>query len=749
MKFSLENKKNLENVFKRYFSRRQEAKCQEGRLLEINKRKARLYEGRIKRPSRIPITDSSLPFSTPLQPSLNNSPFIGINQIDLPSVSNDAIMTPQIESVTTKENKMQDVIEMVLTGNNNKIQSKEEFMDAIKNVDPSTFIEVFKNMGEKLFEKKKTQDESTVSQLATPITTPMDKAFLDFKMNLDNNASSNPVLPSPEIISPIQSNLNVIDLHDGSPKNDIISSTPVLNDAFQDPLIVYKNELDPFKTPAPIDTAQSPMDLLMPSPMTQSPANLLEPSPMMQSPLVSSLLSDTPSQQPMQSPLVSSLLAGTPSQQSMQSPLVSSLLAGTPSQQPMQSPLVSSLLAGTPSQQSMQSPLVSSLLAGTPSQQPMQSPLVSSLLAGTPSQQPMQSPLVSSLLAGTPSQQPMQSPLISSLLADMPSQQMMQSPLISTLLSNDTSSQQTLQSPLDNALLNNIPIQPTSNEIEDILNSISQSTIPNYPLEAGIQNSLDSAMISSPAGQTSSTTPFSFSSFNLSDNSTSTIQNDTFIPPTSLLSGNTLLGANLETESRNNENKDSDLEKVDFIMKAMNDILQNNGITQPSTSSSPSSTSNGIEVDPSFPSNDCIKRCMVKEEDFDFTNENITKLVRLTPVEVVQEDVIELEKLASQKRGKGRPRKPRKFSICPFANCHKKFNREFNLKEHIRIHNPKRNKDFVCEYCNEGFFSSSVLSRHIASIHQGEKFFCKNCGKKFNRKDALHRHEKISCHLTN
>ncbi|OUM56393.1 hypothetical protein PIROE2DRAFT_23239, partial [Piromyces sp. E2] len=72
--------------------------------------------------------------------------------------------------------------------------------------------------------------------------------------------------------------------------------------------------------------------------------------------------------------------------------------------------------------------------------------------------------------------------------------------------------------------------------------------------------------------------------------------------------------------------------------------------------------------------------------------------------------------------------------------CHKKFNREFNLKEHIRIHNPKRNKDFVCHLCNEGFYSSSVLSRHVASIHQGEKFFCKNCGKKFNRKDALHRH---------
>jgi len=226
-----------------------------------------------------------------------------------------------------------------------------------------------------------------------------------------------------------------------------------------------------------------------------------------------------------------------------------------------------------------------------------------------------------------------------------------------------------------------------------------------------------------------------------------------------LLTGNNLLSANPvvaedESEVLKNNEENSNLE----IMKnLLDDLLKKDNLDdilkETLEKSENEKSENEIEVHDecectTFPSKEMIKQCMVNELEFEFSNENITKLVHKAPVEVVQEDVIELEKLAKQKRGKGRPRKPRKYSICPFTGCGKKFNREFNLKEHIRIHNPRRNKEFVCQMCNEKFYSSSVLSRHINSIHEDEKFYCKNCGKKFNRKDALHRHEKISCHFS-
>jgi len=649
--------------------------------LKNYRRKSRLYGGRIN-----PLHKITSPSATPLQSSLNQSPLLEIDPIDLLSATNDAtVMTPQVESTSAKDNKMQDIMEMVLTGNKEKIQSKKEFMEALKKINPDNFVEYLKNMGEKMFDDKNVEDSTTTNatttttttttttnttQLATPITTPMDNPFLDLNINLINSPI-NPTTPSPDMISPIQSNLNVLDLLNNTPKDDVVTNTPAMN-VFPDPLIVAQDEINPFKSPAPVETTS-----VVPSPNIQNSMNLLAPSPIMQSPLVSSLLVDA-----------------TPVQQTMQSPLIASLLADTPSQQMMQSPIISSLLADTPSQQMMQSPLVSSLLADTPSQQTIQSPLISSLLSNTPVQPTIQSPLVSSLI-------------------------------------NDVT-----------------PVQPTVSDFSDILNTIThQSAVvsPINPPESSFQNTIDSILLSSPAIQDQSATPFT-----LPIDSTPAIPNESFInvnsilPPTSsLLSGEGLLGSGADIPLNDEVNNDNNLEKVDLIMKAMNDLIQNNRDT-------PSSTSTSVdECDASFPSLERINKCMVDENEFDFTNDNITKLVRLAPVEVVQEDVIELEKLALQKRGKGRPRKPRKFSICPFANCHKKFNREFNLKEHVRIHNPKRNKEFVCHLCNEGFYSSSVLSRHISSIHEGEKFFCKNCGKKFNRKDALHRHEKISCHMAN
>jgi len=331
------------------------------------------------------------------------------------------------------------------------------------------------------------------------------------------------------------------------------------------------------------------------------------------------------------------------------------------------------------------------------------------------------------------------SPVIANSLNVLLSQTPIQSPAISQLNSPDLSLIQ----------------DPT---VAGLLGSISS----NQSFGTPCIGSIDSSLLLNSSTAVQKPSPFIFPIA-----STPAIPSEQFNEElSSILKGNNLLSSNSEInedesevfngneeKDSNLEEKDSNLEQVDQFMKNLDDILKKNDLEEIlktlEKNGNENEVDNECECITSFPSKEMIKQCMVSELEFEFTNENITKLVHKAPVEVVQEDVIELEKLAKQKRGKGRPRKPRKYSICPFTGCGKKFNREFNLKEHIRIHNPKRNKEFVCQQCNEKFFSSSVLSRHIASIHQGEKFYCKNCGKKFNRKDALHRHEKISCHFSN
>jgi len=291
-------------------------------------------------------------------------------------------------------------------------------------------------------------------------------------------------------------------------------------------------------------------------------------------------------------------------------------------------------------------------------------------------------------------------------------------------------------------------------------NDISEITAMTNSLISAVQNSPcqanDSLLLASPSDITSSVqnTPFGFQSLN-----TPLLSTDDLLTNNEKMN-DTLLSADICPISTVTEKESTDLEKVDDILKGLTDMLtETTKDAQIAGNVSPlfdmeenvvpkricDDNLGAFPEEVSFPSDETIKQCLVNEYKFAFTNENIGKLVRRSPIEVVQEDVIELEKLAKLKRGKGRPRKPRKYSLCPFINCHKKFNREFNLKEHIRTHDPNRSKSFKCKWCDECFYSSSVLSRHISSIHDGEKFHCKNCGKVFNRKDALHRHEKTSC----
>lgn len=89
-----------------------------------------------------------------------------------------------------------------------------------------------------------------------------------------------------------------------------------------------------------------------------------------------------------------------------------------------------------------------------------------------------------------------------------------------------------------------------------------------------------------------------------------------------------------------------------------------------------------------------------------------------------------------------------KFYICPVQDCRREFSRRFNLRTHIRTHNPHRSRPWTCPHpgCDATFVRSHDLERHSV-VHNVEKpFTCTGCGVTFTRRDALKRHiEKKGC----
>lgn len=80
--------------------------------------------------------------------------------------------------------------------------------------------------------------------------------------------------------------------------------------------------------------------------------------------------------------------------------------------------------------------------------------------------------------------------------------------------------------------------------------------------------------------------------------------------------------------------------------------------------------------------------------------------------------------------------------------CGKLFQRSYNHKTHMEIHDPAREFPNPCLYphCNKKFVRRTDLVRHEKSVHvKAKDFQCRACEARFARKDTLRRHEEDGC----
>ncbi|PNS18650.1 hypothetical protein CAC42_5189 [Sphaceloma murrayae] len=80
--------------------------------------------------------------------------------------------------------------------------------------------------------------------------------------------------------------------------------------------------------------------------------------------------------------------------------------------------------------------------------------------------------------------------------------------------------------------------------------------------------------------------------------------------------------------------------------------------------------------------------------------------------------------------------------------CKQYFRRSYNLKAHMKTHDPSRLRAFVCGQpsCNRSFERKADLTRHFESVHiRDKKYPCEHCGSGFTRKDTARRHMDDGC----
>lgn len=86
--------------------------------------------------------------------------------------------------------------------------------------------------------------------------------------------------------------------------------------------------------------------------------------------------------------------------------------------------------------------------------------------------------------------------------------------------------------------------------------------------------------------------------------------------------------------------------------------------------------------------------------------------------------------------------KPTNFGKHECNICHRRFQRQYTLKTHRRIHSGHR--PFKCEFCDMAFKQSGTKLNHVRAIHTKQRpFKCVYCGKSFSHKSSITVHTRI------
>ncbi|KAF2396721.1 hypothetical protein EJ06DRAFT_559831 [Trichodelitschia bisporula] len=88
------------------------------------------------------------------------------------------------------------------------------------------------------------------------------------------------------------------------------------------------------------------------------------------------------------------------------------------------------------------------------------------------------------------------------------------------------------------------------------------------------------------------------------------------------------------------------------------------------------------------------------------------------------------------------------FATHRCALCGHHFDRTYNYNQHMHVHNPNRERPFVCPYagCGHPFVRLTDLRRHESSKHLKKRpHACGYCKSTFARKDTLRRHVEDGC----